>query len=55
MAQVSGCEIELLTVFVGSLALALWALAQPADRPGDEGDMRGGERNGPTSFRQAAK
>jgi hypothetical protein len=54
MAQVSGCDVELLAVFVASLAFALWALARPTDRPSDLADTRGGD-SGSTSFRQAAK
>jgi len=52
MAQVSGCDVELLAVFVASLAYALWALAAPKERPNDH---LGDEHSGSPSFRQAAK
>jgi hypothetical protein len=46
MAQASGCDVELLAVFVASLAFVLWAFATPEERPDDRVDTLGGEHSG---------
>jgi hypothetical protein len=46
MVQVSGCDVELLVVFVASLACAFWAFATSEERPNDSVDVWGGEHSG---------